>query len=149
MPLREKSDFGPLRAASETSDLPSCGESAFDPSPPHSFSGCPSFLGLFCPCALSPLRGAIVLVSCSTGAHSAHTHCQEAGMAPTLRAVGEELASPLSLLWSGTNPSKKNSQTTLRDSTETHPLLDFVSNHTTVCLPSPKSRQPSLKEHSL
>lgn len=77
VPFREKSDFGP-RAASETSDHPSCGESAFDPSSPHcleqgvnqepplpfpSFCVCPSFLGLFCPCALLPLRRPLFLLA--------------------------------------------------------------------------------------
>lgn len=148
MPLREKSDFGP-RAASETSDLPSCGQSAFDPSSPHSFSVCPSFLGLFCPCALSPLRGPLFLLAAALVLTPPTRTAKRLGWPHTKGRWGGISESPC-LLWSGTNPSVNlNSQTALRDSTETHPLLNFVSNHTTVCLPSPKSRQPSLKEYSL
>lgn len=87
--LLEKSQTLAPERASETSDLPSCGESAFDLSSPHCleqgvklepplafpFCVCPSFLGLFCPWALPAFEEATVPVSWSPGAHSAHTHC--------------------------------------------------------------------------
>lgn len=48
-----------------------------------SFLLCVSQLpGPVLPMRIVALEGATGLVSCSTGAHSAHTHCQEAGMAP-------------------------------------------------------------------